>query len=284
MSFFHDMAGNPFLWTGLLAGWLASLACGVIGPYVVTRRLVFLGGAIAHIAVGGLGLAIFLRYRFEAVFFWLEPLHGALVVSVLAALLLARVEPSRGGQGVDADTWIGALWASGMAAGILLIKLTPGYHAELMSYLFGNLAFVDWPSVRLMVGLDGVIVAVVAIYHKRFLALCLDAEHLRLQGFSVARIHAVLLVLIALTVITLTQVVGLILVIALLSLPAAIAGRFTRRLAPMIALSVAISLFLTTVPRLAVYGSKISPEPAIVLAAGLCYAAVLVRDRWRRAR
>ena len=79
MSFFQDMAGNPFLLTGLLAGWLASVACGVIGPYVVTRRLVFLGGAIAHIAVGGLGLAIFLRHHFDF-FGWLEPLHGATLV------------------------------------------------------------------------------------------------------------------------------------------------------------------------------------------------------------
>lgn len=271
------MAANPFLLTGLIAGWLASVACGVIGPYVVTRRLVFLGGAIAHIAVGGLGLAIYLRYRFESTFHWLEPLHGAMLVSVAAAFLLARVDPAKRGQ--SADTWIGALWATGMAAGILLIKLTPGYHAELMSYLFGNLAFVDWPSVWLMLGLDVVIVAVAVLYHKRFLALCLDAEHLRLQGFSVERVHAVLLVLIALTVITLTQVVGLILVIALLSLPAAIAGRWTQRLAPMIAFSVALSAFITTVPRLAVYGSSISPEPAIVLSAGVLYALSLAAPR-----
>ncbi|MEM8996117.1 MAG: metal ABC transporter permease [Acidobacteriota bacterium] len=282
MSFFADIAGNPFLWTGLVAGWLASVACGVIGPYVVTRRLVFLGGAVAHIAVGGLGLAIYLRHRFGATFSWLEPLHGALLVSLLAALLLARVDPAHRGRGTDSDTWIGALWATGMAAGILLIKLTPGYHAELMSYLFGNLAFVDWPSVWLMLGLDVVIVAVALAYHKRFLALCLDAEHLRLQGFSVTRVHAVLLMLIALTVITLTQVVGLILVIALLSLPAAIAGRVTRRLAPMIGLSIALSLVFTTAPRLAVYGSAISPEPAIVLTAGFCYAAVLLIARLRR--
>ena len=276
MSFFQDMGENPFLLTGLLAGWLASIACGVIGPYVVTRRLVFLGGAIAHIAVGGLGLAIYLRYRFELA--WLEPLHGATLVSIIAALVLSRVDTSPGGSGTT-DTWIGALWATGMATGILLIKLTPGYQTELMSYLFGNLTFVDWSSLYLMLALDAVILLMAVLYHKRFLALCLDAEHAELQGLSVRRTNAVLLVLIALTVITLTQVVGLILVIALLSLPAAIAGRLTTRLAPMIFAAVAVSLVITTVPRIAAYGTAISPEPAIVLAAGALYALSLLYRR-----
>lgn len=276
MSFFQDMAENPFLLTGLLAGWLASVACGVIGPYVVTRRLVFLGGAIAHIAVGGLGLAIFLRHHFSVG--WLEPLHGATFVSVAAALVLSRAETSSR-AGASTDTWIGALWATGMAAGILLIKLTPGYQTELMSYLFGNLAFVDWSSLHLMLGLDAVILSTVLLLHKRFLALCLDAEHAELQGLSVRRANAVLLVLIALTVIILTQVVGLILVIALLSLPAAIAGRLTGRLAPMIVVAVAVSLAVTTLPRIVVYGSSISPEPAIVLAAGALYGLSLLHRR-----
>ena len=272
--FFADMAENPFLLTGLLAGVLASIACGVVGPYVVTRRLVFLGGAIAHIAVGGLGLAIFLRHRFADGFGWLEPLHGAMAVSVIAALVLSRADTGR--HSASSDTWIGALWAVGMATGILLIKLTPGYHTELMSYLFGNLTFVDADSVRLVAALDAVILVTVLLYHKRFLALCLDSEHAALQGLSVQRTNAVLLVLVALTVITLTQVVGLILVIALLSLPAAIAGRLARRLPAMIGLAVLISLAVTTVPRLAVYGSRVSPEPAIVLAAGLLYALTLI--------
>ena len=277
MSFFQDMAENPFLLTGLLAGWLASVACGVIGPYVVTRRLVFLGGAIAHIAVGGLGLAIYLRYRLGLD--WLEPLHGATLVSVVAALVLSRAPTSRHGNSSSTDTWIGALWATGMATGILLIKLTPGYQTELMSYLFGNLTFVDWPSLYLMLALDAVILLAAALYHKRFLALCLDAEHAELQGLSVRRTNAVMLVLIALTVITLTQVVGLILVIALLSLPAAIAGRLTTRLAPMIFVAVVVSLVITTVPRIAAYGTPISPEPAIVLAAGALYALSLLYRR-----
>ncbi len=287
MSFFQDMAHNPFLLPGLAAGLLAGLACGLIGPYVMTRRLVFLGGAIAHVAVGGLGAAIYLRHAAGDGLAWLRPIHGAAIVSVLAALLLANLEPAAGrqasaGRRVPADTVIGALWAVGMAVGILLVKLTPGYHTDLMSYLFGNLAYVDWADVRLMLGLVAVVLATVVVYQKRFLALCLDPEQMQLQGVRARTTSAVLLVLVALAVIILTQVVGLILVIALLSLPAATAGLFARRLPPMILLSAALAAMLTTVPRIAVYGTPVSPEPAVVLAAGLVFLLASTARRWRR--
>lgn len=276
MSFFQDMADNPFLLPGLVAGLLTGLACGLIGPYVMTRRIVFLGGAIAHIAVGGLGGAIYLRHVRPESFAWLQPIHGAAIFSVLAALLLARLEPAVGRKAaarrsVPMDTMIGALWAVGMAVGILLVKLTPGYQTDLMGYLFGNLAYVDWADVRLMFALVAIVLATVLLYQKRFLSLCLDAEQMELQGVRARSTSAVLLVLVALTVIVLTQVVGLILMVALLSLPAATAGLIARRLPSMILLSSAIAAVLTTVPRVAVYGTPISPEPAVVLAAGMVF-------------
>lgn len=276
MSFFQDMSDNPFLLPSLVAGLLAGLACGLIGPYVMTRRIVFLGGAIAHIAVAGLGAAIYLRHLRPESFAGLQPVHGAAIVSVLAALVLARLEPVVGRKRaahppVPIDTVIGALWAVGMAVGIVLAKLTPGYASDLMSYLFGNLAYVDWSDVRLMLTLVAVVLTTVVVYQKRFLALCLEPEQMQLQGIRAESTSAVLLVIVALTVIVLTQVVGLILVMALLSLPAAIAGLIARRLPSMILLASAIAALLTTVPRIAVYGTPISPEPAIVLTAGLVF-------------
>ena len=122
------------------------------------------------------------------------------------------------------DTLIGALWAVGMAVGVLLIKFTPGYQAELMSYLFGNIVYVSPRDIQIMLVLDAIIVATVFIWHKRLLAICLDRQQAELQGINVLAANIVLLCLVALTVICLTQVVGLILVIALLSLPAATAA------------------------------------------------------------
>jgi zinc transport system permease protein len=279
MGFFEDLGTNPFLLTGLLAGLLASLACGVMGPYVITRRIVFLAGAIAHIAIGGVGAAIFLTTWFPAVFGRLSPLIGATVVSVLAAITLAVLH-QRAGERLD--TIVGALWAMGMAVGLLLIKLTPGYHTELMGYLFGNITFVGWEYIGLMVALDLVIVVVAVLWHKRFLALCLDEEQAELQGIPVLATEILLLILVALTVIVLTQVVGLILVIALLTLPAAAVAQRVTRMASLIGYSIALSAILTTVPRIMVYGTRVSPEAAIVLVAGLVYLLALLPARRRR--
>lgn len=277
-DFFADMSVNPLLLTGLLAGVLASVACGVIGPYVITRRIVFLAGAIAHVAVGGIGAAIFLAYRWPDAFGWLSPLYGAMIVSLAAAVVIGLVHERVAER---MDTLIGAMWAVGMAAGILLIKFTPGYHAALMSYLFGNIATVAWHDVWLMAALDVVIVAVVLVFHKQLLAICLDEQQARLAGVNVPGTNILLLSLVALTVICLIQVVGLILVLALLTLPAATASHHVRRLAPIIWISVILCMLLTTAPRAAVYGTRLSPESAIVLAAGGLYLISVAVNRLR---
>jgi len=268
LDFFRDTAVNPFLVTGLAAGGLASVACGAVGPYVVTRRLVFLAGALAHVAVGGVGAAVWLEHAFPGTFGGLAPLYGGIAAAIAAAPLLALL---RHRVRERLDTVVGALWAIGMAVGVLLIKLTPGYQTELMGYLFGNLAFVTWGDVALLGALAAVVVAVTFAFHRRFLALCLDPQQARLQGISVPWTDTVLLLVVALTVIALTRIVGLVLVIALISLPAATAGRLVGRLPAMVGVSILLCALLTTAPRIAVYGTAVSPEAAIVLAAGAVY-------------
>ena len=275
MRFFQDITTNPFLLTGLLAGLGASFACGVIGPYVITRRIVFLTGAIAHMAIGGIGAAVFLRSQFPQAFGWLSPLHGATVATLVAALLIGLVHERVAER---MDTLIGAMWAVGMSIGILLIKFTPGYETELMSYLFGNIATVSRANVWLIAVLDVAIAVVVLVYHKQLLAICLDQEQAQLQGTNVLAANVVLLSLVGLTVICLIQVVGLILVLALLTLPAAMAAHHVSRIAPMMLVSAILCMLLTTVPRIAAYGTQVSPESAVVLAAaGLYLVSVAVR-------
>lgn len=283
--FFEHMADNPLLVTGLLAGLLASVACGVIGPYVIAKRIVFLAGAIAHVTVGGIGAAIFLRGHWPSSFGWLTPLHGAMAVALVSAALIGVVHQRVAER---MDTLIGAMWAVGMAAGVLLIKFTPGYHTELMGYLFGNIAVVSWPDVLRMALLDGLILVCVALNHKKLLAWCLDEEFAALQGVDALRTTVLLLSLVALAVVALMQVVGLILVIALLTLPAATASHHTTRLAPMMLVSTALCLLLTTGPRIGVYGTRIAPEAAIVLAAAAVYLCSVLLGRmlsiWRLRR
>jgi zinc transport system permease protein len=272
IRFFADAAVNPFLWSGLAAGVLASVS----GPYVVTRRLLFLAGALAHIAIGGVGAAIYLSTFHPTAFGWLEPIHGGLAAALISAPVLAVLKHRMKER---LDTVVGALWAVGMSIGILLIKITPGYHTELMSYLFGNISFVTRQDLLFLVVLSAVVVATAALFHRRFLALCLDAEQAELRGIPVLTTDIVLFLLIAATVIVLTQIVGLILVIALLSLPAAIGARLTTRLGPSMAATFAVSVLVTTVPRIAVYGTPVSPEAAIVLATAGLYLLVVLRRR-----
>lgn len=276
MQFFYDMADNPFLGMGLLAGILASLACGVMGPIVIARRIVFLSGAIAHMAVGGIGAAIFLAGVYPQTWGWVQPLHGAVVSALFAAVLIGVVH-NRVAERID--TLVGALWAVGMATGILLIKYTPGYQTELMGYLFGNIVFVTREEVMMMVVVNALIVVTMLTFYKRILAICLDQQQAQLQGVNVVWTNIVLLSLVALTVICLIQVVGLILVIALLTLPAATAAHHVSRMAPMMIASTVLCVVLTTVPRVAVYGTQISPESAIVLAAGSVYLLSVVYRR-----
>jgi zinc transport system permease protein len=282
MRFFADLGTNPLLVSGLLGGIFASVGCGVIGPYVIVRRIAFLAGAVAHAAVAGIGAVIYLRHHFPDGLSWLEPVHGALAVALLSAVLMGLVQHAARER---LDTLIGALWSIGMATGILLARVTPGYQVDLMSYLFGNLAIVARSDVILIAALDAIVIAVLALTHKRLMATAIDAEHTRLQGVGVLATNLVLLALVALTVVALIRVVGLILVIALLTLPAAAAGQFARRMGGLIGLSVLLSLIVVTLPRIGVYGTRVSPESAIVLSAGGLYlAALLLRRGWPRRR
>jgi zinc transport system permease protein len=279
INFFTDMPANPFLLNGLLAGLLAGMACGIVGPYVTTKRIVFLTGAIAHLAVGGIGAAVFLRHAWPDTFAWFTPYVGAAVAAVIGAIIIGLIQHAAHEQ---LDTLIGATWAVGMSIGLLLIKYTPGYHVELMSYLFGNLSIVPRAQVWTMLALVALILCIVLLMHKKFMAVCIDEQQAALQGANVLLTNLIMLVLVALTVVVVIRVVGLILVLALLTLPAATAGHYMRRLPGLIGLSLLLCMLLSTLPRIAVYGTRISPESAIVLAAGAVYLLSAAARRMRR--
>ncbi|MCS7238499.1 MAG: metal ABC transporter permease [Thermoguttaceae bacterium] len=276
IGFLRDLPDNPFLLTGLLAGLLSALACGLIGPYVVGRRMVLLSGAIAHAAVGGVGLAIFLAAYAPTASRWIDPLTGGLIVAVAAAIFIAVAETRWGSM---PETLLAAMWALGMSLGVLLAKMTPGYQSQLMAFLFGNISYVSWRQVKTLVLLDALLAAATALFHKQFLAFCLDREQAELQGVSAAVVNGVLLVLAAIAVIVLAQVVGLVMVITLLTLPAATAAIFVNSIAAVILVSTLVAAVLTTLPRMLVYGTVISAESAIVIAAvGTYLAALAVRE------
>jgi zinc transport system permease protein len=267
-DFIQALGQYAFLQTALLAGLLASLGCGVIGTFVVVKRIAFMAGGIAHSVLGGMGAALY---------FGFDPLLGALAAAVLSALLIGLVRLAWNAQ---EDTLIGALWAIGMAIGILFIAKTPGYTTDLMSFLFGNILLVPRRELWFMAGLDLVLLVTVMLFYRQLLAVTFDEEFARLRGVPVAFFYLLLLCLVAVTVVLLIQVVGLILVIALLTLPAAIAGHYVHSLGSMMLLATLLGGFFTSAGLALSYGPDLPAGPTMILLAGSVYVVSAVLSRF----
>ena len=273
MDFFIALSEQTFLQYALIAGLLASIGCGVMGTYVVVKRIAFIAGGIAHSVLGGMGAAIYYGY---------DPLSGALLAAIVAALMIGWVRLQWHAQ---EDTLIGALWAIGMAVGILFIAKTPGYQSDLMSYLFGNILLVPAESLIFMASLDVLLLLIVAAYHRQFLAIVFDEEFARLRGIPATFFYLLLLILIAVTVVLLIQVVGLILVLALLTLPAAIAGHYVHSMGRMMLLATLLGSLVSTTGLALSYQPDLPAGPTIILLAGALYVlSALVSRAFLRKR
>lgn len=259
MTFLEALASQAFLQHALAAGVLAAIACGIVGSYVVVKRIGYLAGGVAHTVLGGMGIAYFLGR---------SPVGGALIAALLAATVIAWVS-LRLRQ--HEDTIIGAVWAVGMAVGVLFISRTPGYNVDLMSYLFGNILMVPRADLMLMVELDGVIAVLALLFGKQFLAVCFDEEFARLRGVPVDVFYLLLLWMVALTVVILVQVVGLILVLALLTLPAAIAAQYVRTLTVMMGLAILLGITFTSAGLAVSFEPDLPAGATIVLLAGAAF-------------
>ena len=269
-DFFEALARHSFLQNAVAAGILASLGCGIVGTYVVVKRIGFMAGGIAHAVLGGMGAAIF---------FGLNPVGGALAAAILAALLIGWIS-LRWHQ--HEDTLIGAVWAVGMAVGIIFISRTPGYTSDLMSYLFGNILMVPREDLIFMATMDAVIILIVALFYKQFLAIAFDEEYTRLQGVPVDALYLLLLCMVAVTVVLLIQVVGLILVIALLVLPAAIASQHVGSLGRIMVLATLLGILFTGGGMALSYGPNLPAGATIILLAGGAYLLSTVVTGLRR--
>ncbi|MFO7727834.1 MAG: metal ABC transporter permease [Desulfonatronovibrio sp.] len=248
-----------FMRNALMAGFLVSIACGIIGSLVVINKIVFISGGIAHASYGGIGLAFFAGFA---------PYLGAAMAALFSALVMGAV--SRGNKH-RSDTVIGVIWAVGMSAGIILMDLTPGYNTDLMSYLFGSILMVPQASLLAMIGMNLAICLLVFLFYKEFLAISYDEEFSQAKGVPVGQLYFLLLVMVALTVIMTIQVVGLILVIALLTIPPYLAEKYTTSLKNMMLLAVIISVFFTQTGIWLSYYLNLSTGAVIVLVAAVFF-------------
>ncbi len=264
-DFFH----YDFMRTALLSGVLVSIACGIVGSLVVVNRLSALSGGIAHAAYGGLGLAVLFRW---------PPLFGAVLFSLAASAVMGYVNQRNKER---SDTVIGVVWAAGMALGILMIDLSKGYYVDMMSFLFGSILAVPWESVVFMAALDIIIIGGVALLFKEFVGISYDEEFSLISGVPVKALYYILLALIALSVVLLIRVVGLILVIALFTIPASIAEMYTKNLKRIMVIASGLGIVFTISGLLLSYFLNITSGATIILVAVATYTIALGGSKFR---
>jgi len=269
-EFFHALADYRFMQYALAGCLLASIGCGTIGAYVVIKRIGFVAGGIAHTVLAGLGIA----YYFGA-----APLHGAIIAALVAAVLIGWIK-LRWRQ--EEDVLIAGTWSVGMAVGIMFIARSPDYAVDLTSYLFGNILLVTGTDLALMAVLDALIISIVLLFHRQFLATAFDEEFARLRGVNVEFFYIFLLCIVALTVVLLIQIVGLILVMALLVLPAAAAAQFVTSVTRMMLLGTGLAAVVTSLGLGVSFVTDLPSGATMVVAAGMLYAVALTARRMLR--
>lgn len=271
IPFWEALILNPLLLSAVIAGLASSLVSGIIGSYVVVKRIVFISGSISHAVLGGIGFCLWLE-RAQGVA-WISPLYGALVAAILSALIMGWI---RLYYKQREDSVIAAIWSIGMAIGVLFISQTPGFNVELTNFLIGNILWVTHTDLYILLGLDAFILITVIIMHKRFLGLCFDEEQAQLQGLHVNMLYLLLLVLTAVSIVLLIQVVGILLVMTMLTIPPAIANLFTARLSRMMVIAVGISCILCLFGMGVAYTLDWPGGATIALLAGIIYVLALL--------
>jgi zinc transport system permease protein len=265
----------PFFQRAVLAGLLASVACGVVGTYVLVKRISSISGGLSHAAFGGVGLGYYLG---------VPPTASATVFALLCGAVLGvahrRLESK-------IDTLVATLWAGGMALGMLFVALTPGFAPDLMSYLFGSILLVPESYLWLTVGLDVVVLATALAFSKELQAIAFDEEFALVMGVPVQTAFHILLALTALTIVTLIRVVGILLVIALLTIPAAVARQWSGSLPRMMTSAVAIGAFCTVTGLWASYAASEefgvpAPSGPLIILVALALYGISAALRWAR--
>jgi len=267
-SLLHALS-YEFMRNAVWAGVLAAVLCGVVGPFVVVKRLAFLADGISHAAFGGMGVCFY---------FGLDPLLGAAAVALGCALTLGLLDT----EAIRSyDAVIGVLWAVGLAVGIVFVYKTPGYAPNLMTYLFGNILLVTRHDLVVVVALAVSVLAILAVFFKGIVAVAFDEVFAKVQGAPVRLLLTLLFTIIALSIVLLIQVVGIILVVALLTVPPVICLLFLKDLRSVIAGSVLLGIGMTLGGLALSYSYDLPSGPAIILLGAAVLAVVYAGRKLR---
>ena len=255
-----------FIRNALAAGLLASVICGIMGTLVVVNRIVFLSGGIAHAAFGGIGLSFFLGWPY---------LVGTMGFSIAAGMVMAAVSLKAKHR---ADTIIGVIWAVGMAFGIILLDLTPGYNVDLMSYLFGSILAVPRLDLWIMLMVGALIGGFVIYFYKDLLAISYDEEFARIRGVPIRALYFTLIGILAIAIVLIIRIVGLILVIALLTIPPFMVEKYAKSLFQMMMGSSLLGALFTIIGLWLSYAFNLTSGASIILVAGISFFLFFLID------
>ena len=262
-----DLMQFSFLQHAFLSAILVSIAVGIIGSLIVVNRMVFLAGGIAHSAFGGIGIALF---------FNLPLLATTSVFSIFIAIILTYLILY---QKQKVDSYIGVIWAGGMALGLILGDLSPGYHIDMMSYLFGSILSVSIEDLYFMFILDIFIIGIVMIFYPIFLSLSYDLSFAKLRGIRVGLYYLILMILTALTIIVAIRAVGLILVMALLTIPTYMGEALSRSLSKMMIISSLLALLFSFIGLVVSYYFDISSGASIIAVSVISFILFHIAQR-----
>ena len=267
-EFIQAVINHAFMQNAIFVSLLSSIASGLTGTFVVIKRLSYLAGGMAHATLGGMGVAYYLGYN---------PFIGGAIFAILASIGFSWVR-FRFNQ--NEDTLISALWAVGMAIGILFLYKTPGYTADLHSFLFGNILMTSNKTLSILIGLDLVLICFFLFFYKQFISISFDEDFAYLKGLPVIWLYTLLLCLVAITILILVSTVGLILVIALLTLPVSTLKIYISSPGKLMGASCLLTMVLTIFGLYLSYIYNLPSGPIIIfLGGGLYIISILINTK-----
>ena len=261
-----------FFQNALTASLLTAIVCGIVGAYIVVRRIVFVSGGITHASFGGIGLGIYLG---------INPILSAAGAAILAAFSIGKLSRT---EGIREDSAIASIWALGMALGVLFMTLTPGYATSLPAYLFGNILLVTTGDLISLGALSLLLVGLFILRYREILYTAFDRDFARVRGISVGLWERGLLLLVAVSLVLTIRSVGIMLLLSLLTLPQTTMGLFTADFRKIIAGSIALCLIANVGGLLLSYYLISVPSGVLIilllflfLALGKCLSTLLRR-------
>ncbi len=276
-DFLHALLSSdvPFIRYALITGLVSSVPFGIIGSFVVVKRMSYVAGAVSHSVLGGIGLALFCNNVLGLK--QISPMTGAFTFAILMSVILSYAI-IRGKERID--TVIGAIWAVGMSIGLLFMSVTPGY-TDPMSYLFGNILLLTFRDILLITVLAAIITVISGIFYNQIVATIFDEDFARIRGLNVNIFMIMLIVLISVTILLLITIVGIVMVIAMLTIPPAIGGLFTKKLRGMMAISAGLCAVFMTAGLVLSFLLSLPTGSLTVVIAGVAYILSIIFYRVR---